>query len=97
MTKLELVAETLAEVCRFSTKCHWKGGECPFGGVRYCETLNAEDWMKYLTQDERYVANPQYTEIIQRLDRIEKRQNANEDPKSLSAFVSQKIKEAAHR
>ena len=97
MTKIELVSAVLTDVCRFAKQCYWHGNLCPIG-VENCGNVSITDWLEYLSDEKDEATCKSYlTEILCQLDRIEARLNANEDPKSLSAFVSQKIKEAAHR
>lgn len=97
MTKIELVAAVLTDVCRFANQCYWHGDLCPIG-AEHCGNVSITDWLEYLSDESgEDTCRGHLTEILCQLDRIEARLNANEDPKSLSAFVSQKIKEAAYR
>ena len=95
MTKHELVAEALAQMCNTSGRCFYPAG-CPFD--KMCDHIGSKDWLEWLNDDGSHCSVATHiNDIYARLQKIESKFEDMEDPKSLAAFVKRKIKDVAHR
>jgi hypothetical protein len=96
MTKIELIAATLARMCQeHEYECLYPG-DCPFS--KLCKNVVPEDWILLMKEDSSIpsIIN-NINDIYARLQKIESKLEGMEAPDSLAAFVKRKIKEAAHR
>lgn len=96
MTKIELIAATLARMCQeYGYECLYPE-TCPI--PKHCKNVLPEDWIVLIKEDS-LIASVIHNinDINFRLQKIESKLADKEDPESLAAFVKRKIKEAAHR
>lgn len=95
MSRHEIVAETLAQMCNNNGGCFYPAG-CPFN--KMCDQITVKDWLEWLNNDDSHCSVVTHiNDIYARLQKIESKLEDKEDPNSLAAFVKRKIKEAAHR
>lgn len=96
MTKIELIAATLARMCQeHEYECLYPK-TCPIH--KLCKNVVPEDWILFMKEDSSIpsIIN-NINDINARLQKIESKLEDRETPESLAAFVKRKIKEAAHR
>lgn len=96
MTKIELIATTLARMCQeYEYECLYPA-TCPIS--KLCKNIVPEDWILFMKEDSSIpsIIN-NINDIHARLQKIESKLEGMEDPESLAAFVKRKIKEVAHR
>lgn len=96
MTKIELIAATLARMCQEQEYECLYPETCPIS--KLCKNVVPEDWILFIKEDSSIpsIIN-NINNINARLQKIESKLEDKEDPESLVAFVKRKIKEAAHR
>lgn len=96
MTKLELIAATLAKMCQeHEYECIYPE-TCPI--LKHCKNVLPEDWIVFIKEDSSIPSLiNNINDIYARLQKIESKLEGMEAPESLAAFVKRKIKEAAYR